>query len=241
MRSTLQITVMILGLVLGSAAYSINQGPVLFSAKTCATHQLMKALSATGLFTCVQPAAADLSDGTTGTGSVVLNGGPTLSGTLTVTGATTLTGGIVGVGTTSPAAAGNVGELILAQRLSASEISITTATAKTMISLSLTAGDWDLFGQVCFDLTSITGTALVAAYSLVDNSISTSGGSGIVVGTNDIILNLLALSGSGTYCVVPPSYATSVASTTTMYLVGQATFSGGTAKEFGSLTARRIR
>jgi len=58
--------------------------------------------AATGLFTASQPTAADLSNGTTGTGAVVLATGPTLASTVSITGlqafannAAAITGGLV--------------------------------------------------------------------------------------------------------------------------------------------------
>lgn len=45
---------------------------------TCSTHQWWESLSTSGVPACTQPAAADLSDGTTGSGALVLVTSPTL-------------------------------------------------------------------------------------------------------------------------------------------------------------------
>lgn len=54
-----------------------------FTPFTPVSHQFLTGVNAGGVFSSAQPAAADLSDGTTGTGSVVLSASPTLTGTLT--------------------------------------------------------------------------------------------------------------------------------------------------------------
>jgi len=51
--------------------------------KNSTAHQYLTAMSSQGVFSAAQPAVADLSDGSTGTGAVVLAVSPTLTGTLT--------------------------------------------------------------------------------------------------------------------------------------------------------------
>jgi hypothetical protein len=51
--------------------------------QTCAAHSWMSSLSTSGVFSCTQPSAADLSNGTTGSGAVALAGSPTFTGTIT--------------------------------------------------------------------------------------------------------------------------------------------------------------
>jgi hypothetical protein len=49
---------------------------------TCAAHSWVSSLSTGGVFGCAQPAASDLSNGTTGSGAVALANSPTFTGTL---------------------------------------------------------------------------------------------------------------------------------------------------------------
>lgn len=58
---------------------------------SCAAHTWVSAIPTLSSITCTQPAAADLSNGTTGSGAVVLTTSPTLAGTITNSG--TITGG----------------------------------------------------------------------------------------------------------------------------------------------------
>lgn len=50
------------------------------SSFTCPSHQWMNSIASLTSYTCTQPAASDLSNGTTGSGSVVLNSAPAISG-----------------------------------------------------------------------------------------------------------------------------------------------------------------
>lgn len=100
---------------------------------TCSTHQWINVISAGLIPACTQPAAADLSNGTTGSGGgVVLATAPTIAGLL-------WTGDITS-GTSAPA--GNVGQIITA---SATTGAISNNAATNTVSVSLTAGHWECF------------------------------------------------------------------------------------------------
>ena len=135
-----------------------------------------------------------------------------------------------GTNTNDNASAGYVGELISSRVASASAISLTTMTASNVTSISLTAGDWDIEGNVSFAFGGVsTGAAawisLTSAtlpdYSLY-NAIENSGGIGSV--------------GFST-----PKVRVSIASTTTVYLSALTAFSTSTATACGGIYARRVR
>jgi len=166
---------------------------------------------------------------------------PTISGatltTATLTAPTLNQPNTVGVTGASNAAAGSVGEFVSALVAVGSAVSLTTATAKNVASISLTAGDWDVEGNVNFT----GGSATTAAGGLFSTGISTSTGA-------------LPTDGSEVPVAVPPVTTTSflangtlprkrisISSTTTVYLVAEATFSAGTVGAYGAITARRER
>jgi hypothetical protein len=157
----------------------------------------------------------------------------TFLGTLAVTGASTLTGGIVGTTAAGNATAGNLGEYVPSLIASGSAVSLTTATAANVTSISLTAGDWDVGGNVNFTETTSTVTARSAGISTTTATLPTDGSEAYcgVQSTLTSEINTISL----------PRKRINVSSTTTVYLVGSATFSAGTCAGFGTITARRVR
>ena len=138
------------------------------------------------------------------------------------------TNGIVGTTTNNNANAGSIGEFVTA---SSSTTSISTATPTNIISISLTAGDWDVSGTAC-----VTPTATVSQWVL---GISTTSAS-IPAAPNITSINAVSNTGAA-YCLPVMPIRESLSATTTVYLVGQTTFSSGTATTIGVIRARRIR
>lgn len=148
------------------------------------------------------------------------------------------TSGIVGTTTNDSASAGFVGQEITSVVLVGSAVALTTNTQKTITSVSLTAGDWDVTGVLWLDAAGTTTTSRVAV------SISQ---------TNDTVVTTPAAGGS--FSQIYPSTSTagannvlaaprcriSLASTTTVYLVALATFLVSTLSGYGNIIARRVR
>lgn len=169
--------------------------------------------------------------------------------TLSATGAITpsQTAGIVGTTTNNSANAGAVGETICAQVTnggsptgcatnSNTPISVTSAAAVNVASVSLTAGQWDVCGNVQFN------TAGGAAPTLLLAWISTT--STTVPTTMDISHPLTALQATfaaGNQAIPVACTFMKLASTTTVYLEGSVTFSSGTMTAFGYISAVRRR
>lgn len=161
----------------------------------------------------------------------------------TFTGAITpsQTAGIVGTTTNNNADAGSVGQVVSSSVAVGSAVSLTTATGaftgKTITSISLTAGDWDIFGSVGINNAATTNfTAVAGGINTVTDTLNSAyeeetrfsyGATGVVL--NNVI--------SFTF----PTTRVSLASTTTYYLIGYAAFSVSTATAFGRITARRRR
>jgi len=163
--------------------------------------------------------------------------------TIDQTGITSPVGPLVLTGVTdgSNATAGTVGEYISSTVAVGSAVSLSTATGaftgKTITSISLTAGDWDIFGSVGINNASTTNfIAAAGGISTTSDTLSSSyeqetrfsyGSSGLVL--NNVI------------SFVVPTLRVSISSTTTYYLIGYAQFTVSTATAFGQIMARRRR
>lgn len=161
----------------------------------------------------------------TGSGALVFGTAPTISQP-----------NLVGVTGESNAAAGSVGEYVSSTVLVGAAVSLVTATAKTVTSISLSAGDWDVWGTVGF--APAGGTAVTQS-----------------IGTVHTTTDALPTSpGDGGYCALgftqPNGVASifpvgrirlSLAATTPVYLVARSTFSGSTNVAYGFIGARRVR
>ena len=170
---------------------------------------------------------ATTASSSTTTGALVVSGGVGVAGVVSAG------GGIRGTATNDNAAAGIVGEYVSSTVAYASRISLTTATPANITSISLTAGDWDVTGIVVIGLNSATCTAMAS-------SINSTGGTVGALGEYSQS-NPNTTTASFQYFNVTPTVRFSLSSTTTVYLVGSATFSAGTVDGFGTIRARRVR
>jgi hypothetical protein len=141
------------------------------------------------------------------------------------------TGGIVGTTAADNANAGSVGELISA---TGSNVSLSSGVGANVTSISLTAGDWDVWGSVqcnaagstvinsCFDGVSTTSAALPAVPLYAG-------------------LNGLSLGGGSQVQFPTPMQRINVSTTTTVYLVASSSFTTSTLTANGTIWARRRR
>lgn len=142
-------------------------------------------------------------------------------------------GAILGTTAADNAPAGTYGEYLESKIASGSAVSLTTATAANITSISLTAGDWDVEGSINFSQGAATATATVGGINTTSATLPTDGSevnSG-VIGTTITVVDGVTL----------PRRRVNVSATTTVYLVGRATFSAGTVTGYGVINARRIR
>ena len=135
----------------------------------------------------------------------------------------------------SAAAAGALGEYLESVVAVGASVVLVSSTPKNVTSLALTAGDWDVEGVVSFfGLTSgaLSVVSRIASVSLVSNTHAENGyqSSSSIASTAD-----------GAESLPLTRRRVRVSSTTTLYLVGSATFSGGTVDAYGAITARRVR
>jgi hypothetical protein len=193
----------------------------------------------------------------TGSGAVVLGTSPTISGATITTGsinntpigATTAntgrfttvvatstitpstTSGIVGTTLADSANAGSLGEFITA---TGTGVSATNGAATNVTSISLTAGDWDVWGSVqCVAAGSTIIQACFGSVSTVSATHPAAPNYGGMAG--------MSLSAGSLVTVTTPMQRINVSTTTTVFLVGSTNFTTSTETYTGSIWARRRR
>ena len=145
---------------------------------------------------------------------------------------------IRGTTTNDNAAAGYVGEYTESIIAQGSAVSLTTATAANVTSISLTAGDWDVWGGISYNCAATTNVTLtLSSISLVSATLNNTQGQYFVWRFGAAGLVPQAEFGGNTIGPVRMS----LASTTTVYLVGRADFTVSTVGGYGALKARRVR
>lgn len=144
---------------------------------------------------------------------------------------------VPGTTTNDAANAGNVGEYLESVLGSGSATSVTNNTAKTIVSITLTPGDWDVSGLINYiDAASTSTTSSYASLSLVTNAIDTTVGrfSGNFFGAG--------VPGASTNYGIPVGpLRFSVSSNTTVFLVAICNFTVSTKTAYGIIRARRVR
>jgi hypothetical protein len=144
---------------------------------------------------------------------------------------------IVGVTSGANAATGNVGEQVDSIVAVGSAVGLTTATAANVTSISLSAGDWNVSGNVNFTAGSATtaeGALWVIGVNTTSATIPTTGAE-VQLAATAVTTTSFKLGASTT------SSRINVSATTTVYLVAEATFTAGTVGAYGHLCARRVR
>lgn len=137
--------------------------------------------------------------------------------------------------TNDNAAAGKMGEYIESVVASGSAVSLTTDTPANLTSLSFTAGDWDVRVLAVFDPSiSTTVDDLHLSLSTTSATHDTSvdryyhHSTNLGAGAHGVTLQLAGV-------------RVSLASTTTLYAVTEATFGASTMAVYGLISARRVR
>jgi hypothetical protein len=139
---------------------------------------------------------------------------------------------IAGVTNGSNAAAGQIGEFLSAICLQANAINLTTGTDTVIATLPLTAGDWDVWGSVTFNMTN-GNTVTVRGWisqTTTQPSFDQLGGNAILPMPNNVPLASLVV----TQLRVNSNTGVSIT------LGATASFSG-TITAFGKVMARRVR
>ena len=146
---------------------------------------------------------------------------------------------IAGTTTNDNATAGNIGEYVEASVGSGSATSLTSGAPKTITSISLTAGDWDVVGKFAFNLNNSTTINWVAVgVSTTNNTMPTGGltSSTFIVYGGIAGVNFPADAG-----ICTGTTRVSINATTTVYVIAQASFGTSAFAAYGEVRARRIR
>jgi hypothetical protein len=138
---------------------------------------------------------------------------------------------IIGTTTNNNATAGYVGEFVSSVILEANKISLTSTVTADITSISLTAGDWDVWSNASFD-DSASDTEWQSWCS--DTSATLPDYAYVA------FLSALATAGVGVN-LTNPYRRFSLSTTTTIYLSANITFASGTVGAYGTINARRAR
>jgi hypothetical protein len=171
---------------------------------------------------------------------------PDATGTLLMTGqaistvpsiAFSSTSGVIGTTTNDNAASGSVGEFV-SSIVADNTVSLTTATNTDATSISLTAGDWDVWGNV--SLNGNGSTVVTTTLGWISSTSAT------LPASNIYATQLYAVAGALVYSVSPQSFCVpsrrfSLSGTTTIYLSARSVFTTSTSTLGGAIYARRVR
>ena len=184
------------------------------------------------------PAARAILGTYDGADAVKLTSTQTIAGDKTFTGSIrpSQTKGLTGTTTDNSADPGSIGEVIESTVYQASAVSLTTNTFVNVTSITLTPGDWDIYGSAMFSFGATTNmTDYQASVSTVSATVSDiyrfaiKYGTGIVPGAGTQLGNSI------------PTNRVSILSNTTYYLVAWGVFTVSTLKAYGRIWARRAR
>ena len=142
---------------------------------------------------------------------------------------------LIGTNTNSNAGPGEIGEFASSIVLAGAAVSLTTGTAANVTSLSLTAGDWEVWGTVGINLNAATAMTIASAWvSSTSATLPTAPAGGIEY-------HELAYPVGRPQLMQTGRVRFSLAATTTVYLGVYAAFTINTATGYGALYARRAR
>ena len=153
------------------------------------------------------------------------------------------TGGVTVQGTTAAgnASAGYVGEYLSTIVLVGSPVNLSTNNTVNVATLSLTAGDWDVWGEVW--PTGPSGTSWTAFWGQISTSSATTVS---VPGDGNSYTQMPVqsayITGTHTFQILTlDPCRINVSTTTNVYLGAGATFTVHTAQAYGKICARRVR
>jgi hypothetical protein len=145
-----------------------------------------------------------------------------------------------GTNTNSNAVAGNIGEFTSIALALASALAVTTNVGTAVLALPLTAGDWDVWGQVVVHPQTATVIDSIVAGIITTASNTTFPGLTSGAQSQDGFGAGLTGASGDTSLGVGPSRI-SLAAAGTAFLLGLTTFATSTAALYGVMRARRVR
>lgn len=145
-------------------------------------------------------------------------------------------GQIAGEPSNGNASAGNIGEYISSTVLVGAAVGLTSGIPVNVTSISLTAGDWDVWGLIDFNPTATTtSTQFIAWISTVSATFPTQPNGGA-------LSRLVGSFGAQALTDLSAGFKRlSLSGTTTVYLSGLQSFAVSTSSAYGFIGARRAR
>jgi hypothetical protein len=179
----------------------------------------------------------------TGTGAVARASSPVFTTpslgaaiATSINGSTVSPGHYSGEPSNASAAAGEIGEFISSTVLAGSAVSLTTATAANITSISLTAGDWDVWGSVAFAPNGATTMSVLGGWiSTTSATLPTAPNEGA-----EVFFQLTFTTGTSQFFAIGQKRI-SLSATTTVYLSAYSAFAVNTNSAYGFIGARRAR
>lgn len=159
-----------------------------------------------------------------------------INGTTPGPAATAPAGQIPGTAANDSALAGNIGEYLSTSIATTSAISLSTGAATTIVSLPLSAGDWDVWGLAIFRAATIT-----VATQLTGGLNTTTAMPGLISGAQGQFGLGGGLTGIADTGVTVGPTRMSLNAAATAFLMGTMAFSVSTGAVYGVMQARRRR
>lgn len=186
-----------------------------------------------GYMTALLGSASLQAIGTSGANVPLLNGANTWSAPQSFVSATIASATITGVTNASNAGAGIVGEYVSSIVTSGSALPMTSGVPLNVTSITLSAGDWDVSGNV---FTSPEAGTLTSSFQ---GAVSTA--SATFPGAAASAITYPAAVAGAFLGLACGTTRINVSAPTTVYLVAAAVFSAGTLAAYGVINARRMR
>jgi len=143
---------------------------------------------------------------------------------------------VQGTNTNDSAASGDIGEFIESEILSGSAVSVTSGVAKDITSISLTAGDWDVWGTVTTSPAGGTTSSLIVGWiSTTSATLPTNPNKGAEFGSS------VSVPAGGAMTAPVGMRRLLLSTTTTTYLSCFISFAVSTMSAYGYIGARRRR
>lgn len=147
-----------------------------------------------------------------------------------------LSGPISGITDASNAASGIIGEVISANIAVGSAVTLTSNAYSDITNITLTAGDWNIYGSIGFTGGAITGTRTLAFIGTASGNNTT--GQDL---SKNTIASLLVPTAVTDIIMPLPYYRVNNNGSVTYYLKAFSVFTIGTVTAYGTIEARRIR
>lgn len=143
---------------------------------------------------------------------------------------------IHGTNTNNNAATGYFGEQVSSYIPPASAVSLVNATAKTVTSITLSPGDWDITA-----IGSIAGVTTGTVFALGISTVTDTLPAYASANGDSRLEGPFASNSAADFSLTIPSFRVSLSTTTTYYMIARSSFTVGSGVSYGRLSARRPR